>query len=34
VIKYKCDFGITLINIKVEKLSGNEVYTKVEMKVD
>jgi hypothetical protein len=34
VIKYKRDHGITLINTKVEKLSGNGVYTKVEMKVD
>jgi hypothetical protein len=34
VIKYECDLGITLINTKVEKLSGNGVYRKVEMKVD
>jgi hypothetical protein len=25
--------GITLINTKVEKLSGNKAYAKVEMKV-
>jgi hypothetical protein len=34
VIKYKCELGITLINTKVGKLSGNQFYAKVEMKVD
>jgi hypothetical protein len=33
VIRYKCDLGITLINTKVEKLSGNIIFAKVEMKV-